>query len=238
MLEKIAKRVLAVSLVVLTAACGGSKGGAGASGQAQAKADLSAMDQLKGLSADLQGQLDALMAPINEVDYMVSYLADMPARLGLDARSLLASAKATAETGQLSLSVDLTSDAAVRAEVQNVFMRLQWIVDGLRAMPANAKALATKAGQAIVEVPVLATRVTAEANVKVANPFAKPEVKAQAAADIQSLALVQADVQKSIQQVQQQIMGLPALATKALAKLTASFAGGAHRKGSTPKRKA
>ena len=235
MIRANAMRVAALSMAILVAACGGGKGGAGASGQAQAKADLSAMDQLKGLSADLQGRLDALMAPINEVDYMVSYLADMPARLGVDARSLLASARSTMDTGQISLSADLTSDAAVRAEIENVLARLRWIVGGLLAIPDNAKALATKAGQALVELPVLATRVTAEANVKIANPFAKPEAKAQAQADIQSLAQVQASVQKQIQDVQAKIMGLPALGTKALAKLTASFARGAHGKGSTKK---
>jgi hypothetical protein len=238
MLMTSAKRAAVLWIAIAAAACGGGKGSSNASGRTEAQADLSAMDQLKGLSADLEGQLNALMAPITEVDTMVSYVAEMPARLGIDMGSLVSSAKATMETGQISLSVDLTSDAAVRAEIENVFLRLRWIVDGLKAMPQNAKALATKAGEAIVKVPVLATRVTAEANVKVANPFAKPEVKAQAQADIQSLAQVQAEVQKSIQDVQQQIMGLPALATKALAKLTASFAGGAGKRGSKAKRKA
>jgi len=46
---------------------------------------------------------------------------------------------------------------------------------------------------------------------------------------------VQTDAQKSIQQVQQQILGLPDLATKAFAKLTASFAGGG-KKGAKAKR--
>jgi hypothetical protein len=189
---------------------------------------LSSMDQLRGLAAGLEGQLNALMAPINEVDTMVTYVAEMPGRLGIDAGSLLSSAKATMDSGQISLSADLTSDAAVRAEIENVFLRLRWIVDGLKALPDNAQALAVKVGEALVKVPVLASKVTAEANVKAANPFAKPEVKAQAQADLQSLAQVQTDVRSSIQQVQQQIAGLPGLATQALAKLTASFAGGGH----------
>jgi hypothetical protein len=237
MLKKIQIRLVVLMMALLAAACGGSKGGqsgAGASGTTEAsgyeevEADLSAMDQLKAISTDLQGQLDALMAPINEVDKMVDYVGGIPERLGIDAGSLLASARSTMETGQISLSVDLTSDAAVRAEIENVFLRLQWIVAGLKAMPQNAQALTVKAGEAVVKLPVLAGKVTAEANVKVANPFAKPEAKAQAQADLQSLAQVQADVQGAIQQVQQQIMGLPTLATSALAKLTASFAGSAH----------
>jgi DNA repair exonuclease SbcCD ATPase subunit len=211
-----------VVLAIAAAACGGSKGDA--SGSAEAKVDLSAMDQLKGLSADLQAQLDALMAPINEVDALVEQITSMPQRLNVNASALMGMAKATVDGGQVAISADFTADAAVRAEVEGVLGRLKAIVDGLKAIPENPKALAAKAAEAIVAVPALGAKVTAEANVKISNPFAKAEEKAQAQADIQSLAQVQSDVQGSIQQIQQKIMELPGLATSALAKLAAAFA--------------
>jgi hypothetical protein len=213
--------ILAVALAAIS--CGGSGKGETKTA-ADATVDLSAMDQLKGLSTGLQAQLDALMAPINEVDGLVGDITSMPSRLGVNASSLLSSAKATVDGGQISVSADLNVDAAVKAEIDNVLARLQAVVAGLKAIPSNAQALAAQAGEALLKLPALGTKVSAEANVKIGNPFAKPEEKAQAQADLQSLAQVQADVQGAIQQVQQQIMSIPALATSALAKLSASFA--------------
>jgi hypothetical protein len=222
MFKSIMRIVFVLALTAIAAACGGGKGEVKSS--ADASVDLSAMDQLKGLSTDLQAQLNALMSPITEVDALVNDITSLPSRVGVNASSLLTSAKATVDSGQISLSADLNVDATAKAEIDRVFGHLQAVVAGLKAIPANAQALATKAGEALVKLPALATKVTAEANVKVSNPFAKPEEKAQAAADLQSLAQVQADVQGTIQQVQQQIMSIPALATSALAKLSASFA--------------
>jgi len=209
-------------LATVVSACGGSKGDAKASGDA--KAEVPAIDQLKGISVGLQGQLDALMAPINEVDALVAQITSMPQRLGVNAKSLLSSAKATVDGGQIAISADLTTDAAIRAEVESVIMRLKAISDGLKAIPQNAQMLAGQAASALVAVPALGVKAQGEATFKASNPFAKPEEKAQAQADLQSLAQIQADVQNTIQQVQQKVMELPALATSALAKLTASFA--------------
>ncbi|MCK9464072.1 MAG: hypothetical protein M0R80_31015 [Proteobacteria bacterium] len=216
--------VLAVALAA--AACGGSKGEAKSSADAQAgaQADVPAMDQLKFISTDLQAHLNALMAPINETDALIGQITSMPQRLNVNAKALMGMCKATLDNGQVQIAAEFNADAAVRAEVEGVMMRLKAIVDGLKAMPQNAQVLTVKAGSAVVAVPALGTKITAEATVKLNNPFGKPEVKAQAQADLQSLAQVQADVQATISQVQQQVMGLPAMATSALAKLAAAFA--------------
>jgi hypothetical protein len=207
---------------VAVAACGGGKGEAKTSANAQA--DVPAMDQLKFISADLQANLDALMAPINEVDTLIGQITSMPQRLNLNLKSLMGMCKATLDNGQVQIAADFNADAAARAEVEGVLMRLKAIVDGLKAIPQNAQTLTVKAGSAMVAVPALGAKVTAEATMKVNNPFGKPEEKMQAQADLQSLAQVQADVQGTIQQVQQKVMELPSLATSALAKLTAAFA--------------
>jgi hypothetical protein len=226
---KCSKVLFVIVLASAAAACGGSKGEAKTAGEAkaagQAKVNLSTMDQLKGLSTDLQAQLDTLMAPVNEVDALVNQITSMPSRLGVDSKALLATAKATVENGKVAVSADISSDAAVRAEVEQVLGKLKKTVDGLKAIPTNAKNLVAKAAQALVAVPVLGAKVTFEANVKLSNPFGAPLAKEQAQADIQSVAQVQAEVQGKIQQVQQKVVGLPTLATSALAKLAASFAG-------------
>lgn len=216
--------VIAVALAV--AACGGSKGEAKSSADAQAgaQAEVPAMDQLKFISTDLQAHLNALMAPINETDALIGQITSMPQRLNVNAKALMGMCKATLDNGQVQIAAEFNADAAVRAEVEGVMMRLKAIVEGLKAMPQNAQALTVKAGSAVVAVPALGTKITAEATVKLNNPFGKPEVKAQAQADLQSLAQVQADVQATISQVQQQVMGLPAMAAGALAKLGAAFA--------------
>jgi len=211
-----------ILLAAAVAACGGKKGDAKASGEAEVK--VPAVDQLRGISVGLQQQLGALMAPINEVDQLIAYVTGMPQRLGVSASALLGSAKATMDSGQVQISADLTADAAIRAEVEGVIVRLKAITDGLKAIPQNAQALAGQAAQALVAVPALGMKAQSELTLKASNPFAKPEEKAQAQADLQSLAQIQADVQGTIQQVQQQVMGLPAMATGALAKLAAAFA--------------
>jgi hypothetical protein len=213
---------LTVLVFALAAACGGKKGDA-KSGD-DAKDNRPAIEQLKGLSVDLQGQLDALMAPINEVDALVNQITSMPQRLNLNASELMGMFKATAEGGQVQLSANIEADAMAKAEVEGVLAKLKGIVDGLKAIPQNTQALAAKAGEAILKVPALGVAAQSELTVKVSNPFAKPEEKAQAQADLNSLAQIQADVQGTIQSVQQKVMELPALATSALAKLTASFA--------------
>ncbi|MGH7328030.1 MAG: hypothetical protein ACREJX_06735, partial [Polyangiaceae bacterium] len=76
------------------------------------------------------------------------------------------------------------------------------------------------------KVPVLATRVTAEATATSANPFGSADSKVKAKADLDSVKQVQADVSKSITDVQAKITGIPAQATGALAKLTATLTGG------------
>jgi hypothetical protein len=222
MLGHQARGIVVLVFAIAAAACGGKKADSNSSADAEVK--VSAIDQLKGISVDLQAQLDALMAPINEVDALVEQITSMPARLKLNASELMGMFKASADGGQVQLSANIEADAMAKAEVEGVLAKLKGIVDGLKAIPENTKLLAGKAGAALVAVPTLGVKAQSELTVKASNPFGKPEEKAQAQADLQSLAQIQTDVQGTIQGIQQKIMELPALATSALAKLTASFA--------------
>ncbi|MDD5308861.1 MAG: hypothetical protein PHU25_16220 [Deltaproteobacteria bacterium] len=148
----------------------------------------------------------------------------MPARLNLNAKAFMGMAKATLDSGSVSISADLNLYAAAKAEVEAALNKLKGIVEGLKAAPDRVQALAVKATAAVAQVPVLATQVTTTAQATIANPFASAESKTQAQADLSGVTQIQADVTAQIQDVQNKIMGIPALAASALAKLTASFA--------------
>jgi hypothetical protein len=218
-------RIAAVSCALLLCACGGDKKDAGGTGEA--KVELSAMDELKGLSTELQAGVDGLMAPINEVDGLINDVTSAPGRLGIDAGSLMSMDSATMSNGQVAIAADFSADAAVRAEVEAILGRLNNIVVELKATPDKVAALSAKVVEATARVPVLATGITTSAQMKLTNPLGSAEGKAQAQADLSAVAGVQADVQATIADVQNKIAGIPAMGAQALAKLTAAFAGGA-----------
>jgi chromosome segregation ATPase len=224
------KRTVAISSTLLLAAslvaCGGSKGKSGDT-SAEAEVDLSAMDELKGLSTELQAGIDELMQPIDDSQAVIDEITALPQKLNLDAKSLMSMASATVENGTVSIDANMDLEAEARAEVEAVLGKLQAIIEGLKATPERVKLLGTKAAGAVAKVPVLATKIQTTATAKLGNPLASAESQAQAQADLDSLAQVKGDVQAQIQDVQAKIQGIPAMATEALAKLTAAFAGGA-----------
>lgn len=219
--------MISIAICASLVGCGGDKKSSQTQTQADAaggaQVEMSAMDKLNGLSAELQAGVDALMAPINETQQLIDHITAMPARLGIDAKSLMGMCSGTLQSGQVSFSADISADAAVQAEVHGVLERLNYIVAGLKAIPENVKALGQSAVSATAKVPVLATQVTTSANVTLANPFAKPEVKAQAQADMNAVNQVQAEVSAKVSEVQATIMGIPTMAIDALAKFAAAF---------------
>jgi hypothetical protein len=162
MILKKAGVMFVLVLGIAVAACGGGKGEA--KGSADAKVDVAPMDQLKGLSVDLQGQLDALMSPINEIDALVEQITSMPKRLNVNAKDLMAMCKVSLDGGQVQLSAEMNADAMVKAEVEGVLAKLKGIADGLKAIPQNTQALAAKAAAALVQVPALGAQVTGSAS--------------------------------------------------------------------------
>jgi hypothetical protein len=214
-------------LVCAVAACGGSKGKGDANASGEAEVQLSGIQKLEKLSANLQAGVDQLMQPITDTQWVIDEITSLPARLNLDAGSLLGMAKATMDSGTISISADLNLAAEAQAEVQALLEKIQAIVAGLKATPERVQALTVQAGAAIAQVPVLATGISTAAQAKLANPLASAESKAQAQADLSAVVNVQASVEAQIQDVQNKIVGIPAMATEALAKLAASFAGGA-----------
>jgi len=212
------------SVLSLTfAACGGSDKKSKDANDAEQK---TSMQKIEAISTDLQTGVDALMQPINDTQAVIDEITALPAKLNLDAKSLLSMASATMSSGEVSISADLNLDAKAKAEIEAILGKLKGIVEGLKATPEHVKLLLAKATSATAEVPVLATAVTSEANLTLSNPLASSDDKTKAQADIGAVANVQSSVQAKIQEVQQTLGSIPAMATEALAKLTASFAGG------------
>jgi len=222
-------RSMTMAFAILMAAaaigCGGDKKQAPqTSGDAAAEAKADPMVELQGLSASLQGSVDALMQPITDTDALINEITALPQTLNLDAASVMSMFSAQLSSdGQIEVSADITTDEAVKAEIQALLARLKAIVDGLKAIPQNVQAVGVAAGAALVKVPALGAAVTASANVKLANPFGKAEDKAKAQADLQAVAGIQAGIQAQIQDIQAKVMGIPELATGALAKMAAAF---------------
>jgi chromosome segregation ATPase len=223
---------LLLSSLILGAAlvtgCGGSNKEANApTSTSSAKVELSAMEELKAIPKELDAEAAALTKPIDDVQSVIDQLAALPKKHGINAADMSAMAKATFEKGTVEVKLDAKASAEAKAEVEAALNRLKDTTVALKATPDKVASLTTKIASATAKVPVLATKITSSATVTASNPMASADAKAHAKADLDGVKQAQADVQKSISDTQAKVTGIPALATTALAKLTASFAGGA-----------
>lgn len=215
---------------VCVTGCGGGAGGEEPETPAsKASASVSAIDELKAIPSDLDAEVASLTKPIDDVQSIIDDVTSLPKKYGINGADAIRMAKATMETGSIEVKVktkgNLTAEA--KAEIESILVRLRDVVAGLKAIPEKTATLGAKVVIATTKVPVLATKVTGSASLTAANPFSSAESKAKAKADIESVKQIQADVSKSVSEVQTKVTGVPALATTALAKLTKAFAGGA-----------
>ena len=223
------RRSLYVFSIVLGSAlviggCGG--GQKDANSAASAKADQTPMEELKSIPKDLDADIADLTKPIDEVTQIVDDVTSMPKRLGITGDEMAAMAKATITNGTVEVKVGGNIDEKTKAEIEATLKRLQGVVTALKSTPEKVVALTKKIVTVSVKVPVLATRITTEATAKAANPFGSAEAKASAKVDLDSVKTVQADVNKSVDDAKAKVTGIPVMATGALGKLTAAFAGG------------
>jgi len=213
---------VAVTLAALSGACGGNKQDAKAP-DGTAQPELSAMDELKAIPEELGKDADALTKPIDDANAAFDELGSMPARMKIDAKQLSAMARVAVEGGEIKVDAELPAEA--RAEIEATLRKLQASVALLKETPGKAAAVFRKATEATARVPLLATRVTTQANLQVSNPFAGADSKAKAQADIASVQKIQADVSARIGDTQKKMTEMPGLAAQTLAKVTSSFAG-------------
>ena len=216
---------LLCAVLVGSAFAGCSKNQAPAQTVAAVPAEVqpSAMDELKKLDAQLRTQLDSALQPVKEVDALISEVGSMPARLRIDPSELRAVLVSKFRGTGVNLTGELAERQKVKVQIDVLLARVDGVMLGLRAMPSRAQALSETCGAAVARLPVLASRVNAQARATLKNPEARAEDKARAKAEMASVSKVQADLQATIQQVQSTASTLPALANEALAKLTTSF---------------
>lgn len=213
--------VAAASTITVTG-CGGGK----AKGDASAP-EKSAIDELKGIPAELDAEVQKLMAPIDGLQAMMDQFSNLPKKLGLNSKDFLALVKGTLDgTAQVANAPVANLDAAAKAELDTFLAQVKQFKEDLSAVPERVASLTATCTALTGKVTMLATQVTTEASVVAANPFAAADAKKKAQDDAAAVAGIQQDVANRISATQQKITGIPGMATEALAKFTAALAGG------------
>jgi peptidoglycan hydrolase CwlO-like protein len=213
---------LILGTAVLSTACGG--GGEGAKSSADAKADLSAMQELEAIPQELDAEVAELTKPIDDTQALIDELANLPKKHGISAGAFASMAKASIDDGKVEVQADAELAAEAKAELEAALGKLRATVVALKSTPDKAASLTKKLATFTAKVPTLATAVTASATATAANPFADGDAKAKAQADLDGVKKAQEMAQKSLSDTQAKVTEVPALATTALAKLTASIA--------------
>lgn len=218
-------RILLLALAAastVTTGCGGGK----AKGDASAP-EKSAIDELKGLPAELDAEVQKLMAPIDGLQSMLDQLSNLPKKLGINGADFMKLVKGTLDgTAQAGAAPIANLDANAKAELDTFLAQIKQFKEDLSSIPERAAGLTATCATMTGKVTMLATQVTTEASVVAANPFAAADAKKKAQDDAAAVAGIQADVSQRISATQQKITGIPGMATEALAKFTAALAGG------------
>jgi hypothetical protein len=196
---------------------------AGLSSPADAKGG-SSIEQLKAIPADLKTDLDSITKPIDDANEVSDKLGTMPARLKVSGDDLAAMLQGVMSGGPAEVGANINVAADAKAELEETLKKLKGIVDGLKATPDKIATLAPKIAGSMAKAAALAVKAAAEAQITIANPFAGADAKAKAQADMKSIEQVKTDIQKTISDAQAKVTGLPAAATSAITKLSASIA--------------
>jgi hypothetical protein len=206
----------------LSVGCGGSD----PQPKTAAAAEVTPMQQLKGISAELKAGAEDLTKPIDQVQAILDDLSRLPEKYGLTLGDVMGMAKATLDSGKVAVNVSVDVGADAKVELETLLTRLNEVIVELKRTPEKVAILTKKIAEDTALLPVLAGRVSISASTTALNPFVGAEVRAQAQADVAELKLVQQEVNDTINQTQAKIMGVPSMAANALAKLEASFLSG------------
>src|SRR5688572_27939244 len=104
----------------------------------------------------------------------------MPQLLRIDPVQLRAVLVAKFRGTGVSLTGELAERQKVKIQIDVLLARVDGVVWGLKAMATRAAALAQTCGKPVAQLPVLASKVNAQANATLSNPLAKSDAKARA----------------------------------------------------------
>ncbi|MEE2788932.1 MAG: hypothetical protein VX589_16465 [Myxococcota bacterium] len=204
--------ISALAIAGLFVGCGGSSGGS-------AKEDnRTSFEKLEAMEGELNAAVDKVMAPVDNVDKMITEFAEAPAKYKLSAADFKNFASSMFSGGELALPAGLDEKAA--ADLKGFATSFTDFKNSLMNSPDNAKALVGTLAEALVQVPALTAKVAAESAVVTANPFASAEDKAKATkqqADVKALA---DSLQAKIKEIQTKATALPPKAASAVGKFT------------------
>jgi hypothetical protein len=195
-------------------ACGaGGKGGS---------SEQSAFEELSGLTAALQAQLDETAKPINETDSIVESFVQIPKDLSLSADDYK-------EFVISSVNGEMTVPGGVDEKGKETLTafsaRLKMYVQAIEATPANAEALGVKLGEALVSVPVLVTKVEGQSQLTINNPLASKAAKEKAKKESAEAKALGDQVTEQIKGIIEQAKALPQKAQEALPKFVEALKG-------------
>jgi len=202
-------------LSVIFVACGalGGKGN---------KNSKSAYDELSGISAELQAQLDKTMAPVTETDAIIQQFTELPKTLNLtpdDYKNFVIHAI----RGEFKAPEGASDD--VRNKLTAFGKDLKAYKEKLFATPDEAGALITTIGATLLNVPKLVTTIEANAQMVKANPLKSNKEKAAAAEKSKAAKALGEQTKTKVQEIQKAAQSLPGKAKDAIAKFTTALKG-------------
>jgi hypothetical protein len=222
-MQRITLALSLLALAVAPAACG-KKDKQSKNPDEAAESDKDPLEELKGIPVAIQGEVDMVLQPINDVDVVINQISEMPGRLGLDAKGLTALASASFKDGKVEVNMDMSAEA--KAEVEAMLKTIQGIGVGLKEIP-NRVPVATKNIVAHGATAVaLVTKLTAKYQAKLSSPFTKAEEKAKIQGELDMVVKLDADIKATVNDAKATVMSVPQKGTEALAKITAAFTAG------------
>jgi hypothetical protein len=200
---------LVIAACVGLAACGGAKSKGGADNR-------SSYEQLQAMPTDLDKSIDAVMAPINQVDTVSTTLGELPTKYKLQPDEVKELVRCSLVGEPIKLPAAL--DDAGKQELQKFLTDLGNFKTQLANTPNAASDLAKTVAEDLVQIPTLVGKVSAESATVQANPLASKADKDKAKAEADGAKQMQEQVTSKVQESQGKIAGLPAQATGAVAK--------------------
>jgi len=218
--------VICLGLALATPACGGSQHGA----KDAASADARPVDRIKAQVAGLEGEVDGLFKPIDDLEVALNTIAELPGKLKasgsveLEASAFASVGKSLVAGGAIDLSpLKLEGAANVRADIEAAFASLESALKGLKETDAKVKAIGEKLAGALVEIPKIGVEAQASANVDLANPFASADAKVKAKADIEEVKAIVEEFPNKVKGWQGKLTELPTRVSATMTKAASAF---------------
>jgi hypothetical protein len=189
-----------------------------------AETDKDPMEELKGIPAAIQAEVDMVLQPITDVDVVIDKVTTMPERLGVDPKGLRAMASASLKDGTIAVNIDIAADA--KAEIEGVLQTIKGIGVGLKETPQRAATATKNIVAQGAKAAALVAKLTAKYQAKLSSPFTKDEEKLKIQADLDMIVKLDADIKTTVGEAKSTVMSLPSKGTEALAKITAAFTAG------------